>query len=116
MGVSWPNRLSRYADTVPRPAPLCALLTNSSAGRAGENSAPSWPRPCPVNGEPWAGSRRPSGATTKLSISEVPVRVPTRWLPRALKNTSPRPELSGTVYVEPGIGVSVPLKLSRKPV
>jgi hypothetical protein len=51
-----------------------------------------------VNGEPLAASRRPPGSTTKLSICEVPVRVPMRWSPKALKNTSPRPELSGTVY------------------
>ncbi|MGH3408633.1 MAG: hypothetical protein ACRDRJ_39990 [Streptosporangiaceae bacterium] len=34
---------------------------------------------------------------------EVPVRVPTRWSPVALKNTSPGPELSGTVTAEPGV-------------
>jgi len=73
-GDSWPEKLSRYADTVPRPAPLCALLTNSGAALAGGNSAPSWPRPCPVKGEPLAASSWPPGSTTKLSICEVPVR------------------------------------------
>jgi hypothetical protein len=41
---------------------------------AGGNSAPSWPRPCPVKGEPLAASSWPPGSTTKLSICEVPVR------------------------------------------
>src|SRR5882757_1022406 len=115
MGDRWPKKLSRYAETVPRPAPLCALLTNSCEGRAGENSAPSGPRPCPVNGDPFAASRRPPGSTTKLSICEVPVRVPTRWSPVALKNTSPRPAASGTETVEPGIAVRRPPRCRRKP-
>src|SRR5450631_290045 len=71
IGESWPDKLSRYADTVPRPAPLCALLTNSCEGLAGENAAPSWPRPCPVKGEPLAASRWPPGSTSKLSISNA---------------------------------------------
>ena len=114
-GDSWPEKLSRYADTVPRPAPLCALLTNSGAALAGGNSAPSWPRPCPVKGEPLAASSWPPGSTTKLSIWEVPVRVPMRWSPVALKNTSPRPASSGTVTVVPGIAVRLPLRCRRKP-
>ena len=68
---------------------MWALLTNSCQGRVGENSAPSWPRPCPVNGEPGALSRRPPGSTTKLSISEVPVRVPTRKFPEAVEEHVP---------------------------
>ena len=99
---------------MPRPAPLWALLTNSCEGLVGENSAPSWPRPWPVKGEPGAASRRPSGSTTKLSISEVPVRVPMRWLPRELKNTSPTPEPSGTVTVERGIGVRLPIEMQAE--
>ena len=40
---------------------MCALLTNSSEGLAGENSAPSWPRPCPVKGEPLRGEQPAAG-------------------------------------------------------
>ena len=68
-----------------------------------------------MKGEPWAASRRPLGSTAKLSICEVPVRVPMRRSPVALKNTSPRPEPSGTVTVECGTGISLPTGFSLKP-
>ncbi len=54
--------------------------------------------------------QRPPGSTRKLSICEVAVRAPMRRFPKALKNTSPTPEPSGTVTVDPGTGVRPPSK------
>ena len=62
-----------------------------------------------------AASRWPPGSTTKLSICEVPVRVPMRWSPVALKNTIAQAGVAGTVTVVPGIAVKLPPRCRRKP-
>src|SRR5215469_136205 len=116
IGVSAPAGESANADTVPRPAPLCALDTNSWSGLVGRNWLPNGPSPCAVNGEPGAAVSRPSCPTVKLSIWEVPTRVPISLVPVPLNSTSPGWASAGSATVDPGMGVRVPNGLSRKPV
>src|SRR5664279_4216494 len=111
-----PRWLTWKADTVPRPAPLCALLTYSSDGLVGRNSAPIWPSPWPANGEPGAGTSRPFGRTVKLSMREGLSRVPTSRSPVELNSTSPTPDPSRTGTVVPGSGISRPAGVRKNPV
>src|SRR3954453_9036834 len=90
--VRVPSAASWNADTLPLPAPACALLTNSWSESVGRNSEPIGPRSCAAYGEPAAAASRPFGWTTKESISEVLSRVPTTRSPAGLKNTSPTAE------------------------
>ena len=78
--VSVPLAESWNAETVPVPA-LWALETNSWFGLVGRNSLPNGPRPCAGKGEPGAAVRRPPRPTVKLSIWDVPTRVPTSLVP-----------------------------------
>jgi hypothetical protein len=63
-----------------------------------------------------AAVSRPSKPTVKLSICEVPTRVPISLVPVPLNSTSPGWAELGRAIVEPGIGVRLPQALSRKPV
>src|ERR1700686_424075 len=85
--------------TVPLPAPPCALDTNNWSGSVGRNSLPKGPNPWAGKGDPGAAVRRPSSSTVKLSILEVPMRVPTRLVPVELKSTSPGCDPSGSATV-----------------
>src|SRR5206468_3565566 len=76
-----PSPLTSNADTLPRLAPSWALDTYSSDGLVGRNSLPNGPIFWAGNGEPAAALRCPSALTAKLSISDVPTSVPTRFLP-----------------------------------
>ena len=115
-GDSVPFLESVNAEMVPLPAAvLWALETNSWFGFAGRNSLPNGPSPCPGNGDPGAGVRRPPKPTVKLSISEVPTSVPASFVPVPLNSTSPGAALAARVTVDPGIGNRRPPK-SRKPV
>src|SRR5437763_5630809 len=89
-GVRVPREESVNAETVPLSvAVLWALDTNSWPGWVGRNSLPNGPRPCAWNGDPGAGVRRPPKPTVKLSIWDVPTRVPTSLVPVPLNRTSP---------------------------
>src|SRR5579862_116056 len=116
IGASEPSLPSLNAETVPLPVPPCAFDTYSRLASAGLNSLPNGPTPSAANGEPGAAVRRPSEPTTKLSISDVPTRVPTSRDPSPLKNTSPGDEPSGSETVEPASGRRWPPAFSVKPV
>src|SRR6185437_5060714 len=116
MEVSTPAGESVNAETVPSPAPLWALDTNSWPGLVGRNWLPNGPSPWAVNGEPAAAVSRPLRPTVKLSIWEVPTRVPISLLPVLLNSTSPGWAAEGKATVEPGTGVRLPQGVSRKPV
>src|SRR2546423_705342 len=92
-----PSAPTLNAETVPLPAPAWAFDTNSWLGSVGRNSLPNGPAACAAKGEPGAAVRRPSEPTLKLSISELPTRVPTRLVPAELNSTSPGCASSGTV-------------------
>src|SRR5437588_1119973 len=109
-----PFRLTWKADTVPALEPPCAFETNSCDGLVGLNSLPNGPGPCAAKGEPGAGARRPSGRTAKLSISEVPTRVPARLVPVGLNSTSPGCDPCGSATLEPLIELSRPDASSLK--
>src|SRR5438132_4687808 len=113
--VSVPSLPSLKAETVPLPAPPCALETNSCVAFVGRNSLPNGPGPCAGNGELGAAVSRPSVPTVKLSISEVPTRAPTSLVPSPLNSTSPGEEPSGRGTVEPASGRRWPPGLSVKP-
>src|SRR6266581_2477563 len=82
---SVPSAASANADTVPEPAPvLWALDTNSWPGLVGRNSLPNGPRPWAGKGDPGAAVRRPPEPTVKLSIWDVPTRVPASLVPSPL--------------------------------
>src|ERR1700692_518747 len=66
--LSAPALFTLKADTVPLPAPACALETYRWLGATGENSLPNGPADWAGNGEPAAGLIRPSSPTTKLSM------------------------------------------------
>src|ERR1700722_236469 len=114
--ASTPARESVNAETVPSPVPLWALDTNSWPGLVGRNWLPNGPVPWAVNGEPGAAVSRPPSPTVKLSICEVPTRVPTSLLPVPLNSTSPGWAAAGRATVDPGIGVRLPQGASRRPV
>src|ERR1700733_226945 len=114
--VSTPAPESVNAETVPSPVPLCALDTNSWLGLVGRNWLPNGPTPWAVNGEPGAAVSRPLSPTVKLSICEVPTRVPTSLVPVPLKSTSPGWAAAGSATVDPGTGVRLPRGASRKAV
>lgn len=116
IGRRTPFRLTWKADTVPRSAPLCALLTYSSDGLVGRNSAPIWPRPGPANGDPGAATSLPFGRPVKLSILDGLSRVPTSRSRVELNSTSPTPDPSGTGTVVPGSGISRPAGVRKNPV
>src|SRR5664279_2201952 len=111
-----PLRLTWNADTVPSMGRLCALLTYSSDGLVGRNSAPIWPSPWPANGDPGAATSRPFGRTVKLSILDGLSRVPTSRSPVELNSTSPTPDPSGTGTVVPGSGINRPVGVRKNPV
>ena len=69
-----------------------------------------------MNGEPGAAVSRPPNPTVKLSICEVPTRVPTSLVPVPLNSTSPGWAAEGSATVDPGTGVRLPHGASRKPV
>src|SRR6266566_2629171 len=103
---SVPSAASLNDDTVPEPAPvLLALDTNSWPGLVGRNSLPNGPRPWAGKGDPGAAVRRPPEPTVKLSIWEVPTRVPASLAPSPLNSTSPGWAPSGSATVEPATGV-----------
>src|SRR5439155_25823553 len=83
--VNVPSLASPNAETVPLLAPPWALETKSCVESVGRNSLPNGPGPCAANGESGAGVSRPSAPTVKLSIREVPTRVPTKRVPSSLK-------------------------------
>src|SRR6266550_7767710 len=117
IGVSVPSAESANADTVPEPAPvLCALDTNSWPALVGRNSLPNGPKPWAGKGDPGAAVGSPPEPTVKLSICEVPTRVPASLVPSPLNSTSPGCEPSGSATAEPATGARRPLGPSRKPV
>src|ERR1700678_2937974 len=87
--ASTPAPESVNAETVPSPVPLWALDTNSWLGLVGRNWLPNGPGPRGGNGDPGAAVSRPPSPTVKLSICEVPTRVPTSLVPVPLNSTSP---------------------------
>src|SRR5579859_1094744 len=113
--VRVPSVATLKAETVPLLAPPCALETKSCAGSVGRNSLPNGPGPCAAKGDPGAAVRRPFSATVKLSIREVPTRVPASLVPSSLKRTSPGWEPSGRGTVDPARGRRCPPGLSVKP-
>src|ERR1700733_13923236 len=116
IGDSAPSQATLKAETVPRPVPLWALETNSWNGLVGRNSLPKGPSPWAVRGDPGAALNSPPQPTEKLSIWEVPVRLPTSVVPIELNSTSSGCEPLGTVTVEPGSGWSWPQGESVNPV
>src|SRR5437763_17008450 len=86
---SAPSAATLNAETVPLPVPAWAFETNSWLGLVGRNSLPKGPAACAGIGDPGAGVRRPLEPTVKLSISELPTRVPTTLVPVELNSTSP---------------------------
>src|SRR6516162_10649349 len=117
IGASVPSAESLNADTVPLPAPaLWALDTNSWSGLVGRNWLPNGPSPWAGKGEPGAAVSRPPGPTVKLSIWDVPTRVPASLVPSPLNSTSPGWAPSGSATAEPAIGARRPFRWSRKPV
>src|SRR6266566_4226055 len=115
IGVSVPLAESANADTVPVPV-LWALDTNSWPGLVGRNWLPNGPRPWAGKGDPGAAVSSPPEPTVKLSIREVPTRVPASLVPSPLNSTSPGCEPSGSATAEPATGARRPLGPSRKPV
>src|SRR5215472_4129551 len=113
---SVPSAGSLNAETVPLPAPLWALDTNSCSGSVGRNSLPNGPRPWAAKGDPGAAVSSPPEPTVKLSIWDVPMRVPTSLVPLPLNSTSPGWEPSDSTTVEPAMGARRPSGLSRNPV
>src|SRR5579864_533372 len=113
--LSVPSAATLNAETVPLPGPSWALDTNSWPGLVGRNSLPNGPGLWAGNGEPVAAVRRPSGPTEKLSISELPTRVPTRFVPVELNRTPPGFAPSGRETVEPASGSSWPSADRTKP-
>src|SRR5262245_48908729 len=89
MDVRSARRETLKAETVPFPGPAWALETNNWVGLVGRNSLPKGPILCAGNGDPGAGINRPWGPTLKLSMSDVPTRVPARCVPSRLNSTSP---------------------------
>src|SRR6185503_18693636 len=120
MGLSTPLLVTKYAETVPAPAPAWALETYSSDGSVGRNSLPNGPTACAGKGEPGAAVSRPSAPTVKLSMKDGPAlgptSVPTRRSPVALKRTSPGRAVGDRATVELLSGLSLPLGLNVKPV
>src|SRR6266487_2530735 len=114
--VSVPSPPSLKAETVPLPAPPCALETNNCVPSVGRNSLPNGPGPWAANGDAGAAVNRPSPPTVKLSISEVPTLVPTSLVPSPLNRTSPGAEPLGSGTVAPASGRKRPPGLSMKPV
>src|ERR1041385_4435297 len=110
-----PSAATMNADTVPLPAPPWAFETNSWLESVGRNSLPNGPGPWAANGDPDAAVRRPLPPTLKLSISELPTRVPMRFLPVESNSTSPGWASSGSATVEPPSGLRRPPPLSVKP-
>src|SRR5436305_9129319 len=100
-----PSAATLNAETVPLPAPPWAFETNSWLESVGRNSLPNGPGPCAANGDPAAALRRPSRPTLKLSISELPTRVPMRFLPVELNSTSPGWASSGSATGEHARGL-----------
>src|SRR5258708_15152013 len=106
--VSVPSAATLNAETLPWLAPPCALETNSWLGLVGRNSLPNGPTPCAAKGEPGAAASRPSRRTAKLSISEVPTRVPAGRVPPELNRTSPGSDPLVSEIVEPANARSRP--------
>src|SRR5215471_8177843 len=116
IGDSVPSAASLNAETVPALAPLWALDTNNWFGLVGRNWLPNGPSPCAGKGDPGAAASRPVRPTVKLSMREVPTRIPASLVPSPLNSTSPGCEPSGSATAEPAIGSRRPLDPSRKPV
>src|SRR6266568_3184265 len=114
--VCVPSLPSLKAETVPLPAPPCALEPNNCVPSVGRNSLPNGPGPWAANGEAGAAVSRPSGPTVKLSISEVPTLSPSSLVPSPLNRTSPGEDPSGRGTVEPASGRRCPPGLRVKPV
>jgi hypothetical protein len=90
--VKVPSLPSLNAETVPLRAPPWAFETKSCVARA--ELAPERTGPCASNGDPDAAVSRPSAATTKPSITDVPIRAPTSFVPSPLtarRRVSSRP-------------------------
>src|SRR6185312_2191727 len=114
--LSTPCGPSSNADTVPAPAPPWAFDTNTWSGLTGLNSLPNGPGPWAAKGDPGAACRPPRQSMVKLSICEVPTRVPTSLVAVELMRTSPGCAVSGRLNVAPGMGRSRPSRAHAKPV
>src|SRR5207237_10352436 len=88
--VSVPSLPSLKAETVPLPAPPCALETNSCVAFVERNSLPNGPGPWAGNGELGAAVSRPSATRVRMSISEVPYSVRSSLVPWPLIRKTPR--------------------------
>src|SRR3954470_12597101 len=77
---SAPSAATLNAETVPLPVPPWAFERNSWPEAVGRSRLPTGPAPGAANGEPAAAVRRPSRPTLKLSINELPIRAPMRFV------------------------------------
>ena len=96
-----PSPATEKADTVPAPVPAVGVGHEQLArvGWAGTRSR-TGPGPAPRTANPRPDASVQRRSTTKLSIWDVPTRVPAKLVPVELNNTSPGCAPSGSVNVE----------------